>query len=138
MLNHKPNEEKEIPFYYTWFMPNHYLGHMYQNWFGDSWDVAVYVDRQKDEFLNKTNKWQKIIKDAPLKDWLKDGLINYLSIITSTSWWTKDDQFVMYENPVKWPLMDSLDVRYYGTMALAVFFPELEKNTMLLFKKYQK
>ncbi|MBL7157584.1 MAG: hypothetical protein ISS92_05450 [Candidatus Omnitrophica bacterium] len=137
-FNLKPNEEKEVPFYYTWFMPNHYLGHMYQNWFDDSWDVAVYVDKQKDKFLNKTSEWQKIIKDAPLKDWLKDGLVNYLSTITSTSWWTKDDQFVMYENPVKWPLMDSLDVRYYGSMALAIFFPELEKNTMLLFKKYQK
>ncbi len=137
-FNLKPQEEKEIPFYYTWFMPNHYLGHMYQNWFKDSWDVAVYVDRKKDAFLNKIKGWQKTIKNAPLEDWLKDGLINYLSIITSASWWTKDNKFVMYENPVKWPLMDSLDVRYYGTMPLLMFFPDLEKNTMLLFKENQK
>ena len=134
----KPHEEKEIPFYYTWFMPNHYLGHMYQNWFNDSWDVAVYVDRKKEIFLEKITDWRKDIDTAPLSAWLKDGLVNYLSIITSASWWTRDDQFVMYENPVKWPLMDSLDVRYYGTMALTIFFPELEKNTMMLFKKYQK
>src|SRR4030042_5872953 len=134
----KPHEEKEIPFYYTWFMPNHYLGHMYQNWFNDSWDVAVYADKKKDVLLDKTKEWQRVIEEAPLCDWLKDGLINYLSIIPSTSWWTKNDEFVMYENPVKWPLMDSLDVRYYGTMALAIFFPRLERNTMLLFKKYQK
>lgn len=130
-------EEREIHFYYTWFMPNHYLGHMYQRWFKNSWNVAVYTDKNRDDFAVKTKKWQRTIKEAPLEDWLKDGLINYLSIITSTSWWTKDDKFVMYENPVKWPLMDSLDVRYYGTMPLAIFFPELEKNTMLLFKKFQ-
>jgi uncharacterized protein (DUF608 family) len=134
----KPGEEKEIPFYYTWFMPNHYLGHMYENWFKNSWDVALYVDRKKDTLLNKVKAWQGEIEYAPLEDWLKDGLINYLSVITSASWWTKDNKFVMYENPVKWPLMDSLDVRYYGTMPLLVFFPDLEKNTMLLFKKNQK
>ncbi len=134
----KPDEEKEVPFYYTWFMPNHYLGHMYQNWFGNSWDVAVYIDGRKNVFLERVKEWQSIIETAPLKSWLKDGLINYLSIITSASWWTKNDKFVMYENPVKWPLMDSLDVRYYGTMPLVIFFPALEKNTMFLFKKYQK
>lgn len=134
----KPREEKEVPFYYTWFMPNHYLGHMYQRWFRDSWDVASYVHEKKDTFLNNVREWQQIIENAPLEDWLKDGLVNYLSIITSTSWWTRDNKFVMYENPVKWPLMDSLDVRYYGTMPLLIFFPQLEKNTMLLFQRYQK
>ena len=134
----KPQEEKEASFYYTWFMPNHYLGHMYENWFKNSWDVAVYVKKNKKALLSKTKEWQKTIEDAPLETWIKDGLINYFSVVTSASWWTKDNQFVMYENPVKWPLMDSLDVRYYGTMPLVMFFPELEKNTMLLFKKFQK
>ena len=44
----------------------------------------------------------------------------------------------MYENPVKWPLMDSLDVRYYGTHALLLYFPDLEKNTMRVFKDAQR
>ncbi|MBN1354364.1 MAG: hypothetical protein JW994_06825 [Candidatus Omnitrophica bacterium] len=134
----KKGEERETPFYYTWFMPNHYLGHMYQNRFKNSWDVAVYISRQKDTFMDGIKKWQETIKKAPLENWLKDGLVNYLSIIPSTSWWTRDNKFAMYENPVKWPLIDSLDVRYYGTMALALFFPELENNTMLLFKRFQK
>jgi len=137
-FNLKPGEEKEIPFYYTWFMPNHTRGHMYERWFKDSWDVAVYADRKKDQLLEKTRAWHETIEKAPLEAWLKNALINYLSIITSASWWTKQNEFVMYENPIKWPLMDSLDVRYYGTMPLLLFFPELEKNTMLLFKKYQR
>ncbi|MBL7157401.1 MAG: hypothetical protein ISS92_04475 [Candidatus Omnitrophica bacterium] len=132
-----PDEEKEIPFYYTWFMPNHHLGHMYENWFSDSREIAHYIHKKKDAFLAKTYKWQRLIKESTVDPWLKDGLINYLSIIPSASWWTKKNEFVMYENPVKWPLMDSLDVRYYGTMALAIFFPSLEKNTMMLFKKAQ-
>jgi non-lysosomal glucosylceramidase len=134
----KPQEEKEVPFYYTWYMPNHYLGHMYERWFDDSWDVAVYVNKKKGLLYDNVRHWQRTVEEAPLDGWLKDGLINYLSVIISTSWWTKKNEFIMYENPVKWPLMDSLDVRYYGTMALAIFFPSLEKNAMLLFKKYQK
>ena len=137
-FNLDAEEEKEINFYYTWYMPNHYLGHMYENWFSNSSGVAQYVRKNKAKLLRNTEKCQNMVKDAPLKSWLKDGLINYFSVINSASWWTKDDIFVMYENPVKWPLMDSLDVRYYGTVPLLLYFPELEKNTMRLFKGLQR
>lgn len=137
-FNLAPGKTKEVNFYYTWFMPKHYLGHMYENWFSNAEDVAFYVSKNRQKFLEDSEKNQKILKDAPLDEWLKDGVINYLSIITSASWWTKENLFVMYENPVKWPLMDSLDVRYYGTAPLAIYFPELEKNTMRIFKEKQR
>lgn len=133
-----PGKEKEINFYYTWYMPKHYLGHMYQKWFADSEEISFYIDKNKDEFLRKTSDCRKVIDTAPLDEWLRDALINYLSIINSTSWWTKNNKFTMYENPVKWPLMDSLDVRYYGTAALLLYFPDLEKNTMRIFKDAQR
>ncbi len=133
-----PGEEKEINFYYTWHMPNHYLGHMYENWFSNSKDTALYIHKNQKALLKKTLDSQNAIEDSPLEVWLRDGLINYLSIITSASWWTKNNKFVMYENPVKWPLMDSLDVRYYGTHALLLYFPDLEKNTMRIFKDAQR
>lgn len=134
----KPGQEKEISFYYTWHMPNHYLGHIYEKWFNDSIDVAVYLKKNKKTDLRKVERWQKVLNRSLLPEWLKEGMIQSLSVISAASWWTKDNQFSMYENPVKWPLMDSLDVRYYGTTPLLLFFPDLERNTMLLFKKYQR
>jgi len=134
----KPGEKKDINFYYAWYMPKHYLGHMYENWFSDSFDVVSYVSKHREKLLSKTEKSLALLERAPVEEWLKNGMINYLSVITSASWWTKEDKFAMYENPVKWPLMDSLDVRYYGTVPVLLFFPELEKNTMRLFRDKQR
>ena len=137
-FNIKPGEEKKINFYYTWYMPKHYLGHMYENWFSDSEGIARYLTKNNSRLLKKTEKQKAILEKAPLEEWLKDAIINYLSVLTSASWWTKKGQFVMYENPVKWPLMDSLDVRYYGTVPLLLYFPEFEKSTMRLFRDLQR
>lgn len=134
----KPKQTKEVPFYYTWHMPRHYLGHAYEKWFRNSWSVAEYVHKNKDRLLKETLRWHKTIDNSSLSGWLKDALINNLYVYTSASWWTKKGDFTLYENTVKYPLMDSLDVRYYGTVPLAILFPELEKSTMRLFAKYQK
>ncbi|MEA3560920.1 MAG: GH116 family glycosyl hydrolase [Candidatus Omnitrophota bacterium] len=133
-----PHQTKQISVYYTWYMPKHYSGHMYQNWFKNSWQVAKYVDKNKNGLLRKTLKWQATIKDSTLPKWLKDALINNLYVYTAASWWTKKGDFALYENTVKWPLMDSLDVRYYGTIPLAIFFPELEKRTIGMFAGAQR
>ncbi|NQT00366.1 MAG: hypothetical protein HQ595_04700 [Candidatus Omnitrophica bacterium] len=132
------HQTKEISFYYTWYMPRHYLGHKYQNWFKNSWQVARYVDQNKNVLLKKTLSWQKMLQATALPDWLKDALINNLYVYTAASWWTKRGDFALYENTVKWPLMDSLDVRYYGTLPLVIFFPELEKRTMEMFARAQR
>jgi len=134
----KPREKKEIIFYYTWFMPGHYLGHAYQNWFSSSSDVARYVHARRMNLFRNTLKWQNEIKEMPFDGWLKDALINNVYVLTASSWWTKKGDFVVYENPVKWPLMDPVDVRYYGTIPLVIFFPELEKKTMELFAEAQR
>lgn len=134
----RPSQQKKIYFYYTWHMPKHYLGHMYQNWHKDSFSVAGYIDRKREKLLKDTLKWQADIDGANMPAWLKDALINNLYVYTAASWWTKKGKFALYENTVKWPLMDSLDVRYYGTLPLAIFFPELEKKTMRMFADAQR
>jgi uncharacterized protein (DUF608 family) len=137
-VNLRPGESKRIHFYYSWYMPKHYQGHMYANWFKDAFEVASYVDKKKDKLYKDTKKWHKVINDSSMPSWLKDALINNLYVYTSASWWTKKGKFALYENTEKWPLMDSLDVRYYGTLPLAIFFPELEKTTMRMFKGAQR
>ncbi|MDD5439194.1 MAG: GH116 family glycosyl hydrolase [Candidatus Omnitrophica bacterium] len=134
----RPGAVQEINFYYTWYMPKHYLGHIYENWFGNSADVAVYVSKNRSRLMKRSAGCRDAIVNSPLAPWLKDGLMNCLSVMTAASWWTKKNIFVMYENPVKWPLMDSLDVRYYGTVPLLLYFPDLEKNTMRLFRDRQR
>ncbi len=134
----RPGERRDVWFYYSWFMPNHLYGHRYQRWFSGAWDVARYVAPKRRQLLERTQAWQRVIRDGGLPEWLSDGLINTLAVYTAASWWTHDGRFAIYENPVKWPLMDSLDVRYYGTIPLAFWFPAFEQSTMLQFAKAQR
>ncbi len=133
-----PHATREVPFYYSWFMPNHRYGHRYQRWFRSAGDVVRYVHPRRRRLLDATRAWQRTVRSAGLPDWLADGLINTLTAYTAASWWTRDGRFAICENPVKWPLMDSLDVRYYGTLPLACWFPKLEQSTLLQFARAQR
>ena len=133
-----PGSTREVTFIYSWFMPNHLYGHRYQQWFRSAWDVTSYVHARRTTLMNQTHAWHRTIRQSGLPEWLADGLINTMSVYTAASWWTRDGRFAIYENPIKWPLMDSLDVRYYGTLPLAAWFPKLEASTMLQFAKAQR
>ena len=43
-------------------MPNHFIGHMYENWFSNSWGVAKYVKSHLDVLGKETEKWQAIFE----------------------------------------------------------------------------
>ncbi len=133
-----PGGTAEVPITYTWHMPAHYLGHRYARYFTSAWDVGSYLHRAQGTLLLRTREWQQVIKSGPWPEWLSDGLINTLCVYSAASWWTGRAQFAVYENPIKWPLMDSLDVRYYGTLALALLFPKLERSTLELFRRAQR
>lgn len=134
----KPGQHCDIPFYYSWHMSNQLYGHQYARWFRGAWDAAVHVHRRRASLWKATRAWQRTVRESGVPEWLADGLINSMGIYTAASWWTRDGRFALYENPVKWPLMDSLDVRYYGTLPLAMWFPELEASTMRQFATLQR
>ncbi len=133
-----PGQSTEIAFAYSWFMPNHLYGHRYERWFAGAGEVARYALKKRTELSARSGAWHRIVRQSGLPEWLADGLINCLSIYSAASWWTKDGRFAICENPMRWPLADSLDVRYYGTFPLAFWFPELEQSTMRQFARAQR
>ncbi len=126
------------PIYYTWHMPYHYLGHRYTRFFSSASSVGQYLHRREHRLLDGIRTWHSVIRRAPWPEWLSDALINALCVYSAASWWTRSGDFTIYENPIKWPLMDSLDVRYYGTLPLAFLFPRFERSTMELFRRQQR
>ncbi len=122
----------------TWYMPNHHQGHLYQNWFDDLWQAAVYVKDHLEELHHRSKTWQRIILNSELPVWLKDALINNLYVLTSGSWLTREGRFVLYESPQECPLMGTLDVFYYGSLPLALLFPQWSKNALLQFAQAQR
>lgn len=86
----------------------------------------------------ETLKWQYTIKESSLPDWLADALINNLYVLTSGSIQTPDGKFALYEAPVECPYLGTLDVRFYGSLPLALFFPELEKSELMQLAQAQR
>lgn len=126
-----------VDFVYAWHAPNHLYGHHYQNRFADAWQAGRAALERRNGLFERTTRWQSEIMTSGLPDWLADGLINNLYPLTAASWWVKDGRFAELECPTHHPLLGTLDVHYYGSIPLALLFPELEKNMLRQFAAYQ-
>ena len=131
----KPAQHKKVPFIHSWYFPRHHLGHFYERSFRKSKDVAVYVNRHKDDLEAKTSQLPAILDNMGIETWFKDALLNNLYTLFSSSWFTKNADFTMYEAPLICPLMGTLDVYFYASVAMGLLFPSLDKKALSLFKK---
>lgn len=131
----KPQQTKRIPFIYTWNFPRHFQGHYYERNFKKSRDVAGYIYKNQYELTKKTEKLPAILDSMGIPPWFKDALMNNLYPLFSSSWFTRKSDFTMYEAPLVCPLMGTLDVYFYASVAVGFLFPTLDKRALMLFKK---
>ncbi|MBU4479214.1 MAG: hypothetical protein KKH34_09070 [Candidatus Omnitrophica bacterium] len=131
----RPQESKKISFIYAWHFPNHFLGHAYEKFFRKSREVAVYVAKEKDVLKKATAQLPAILENMGLEPWLSGALMNNLYTLFSSTWLTRNNDFTMYEAPLICPLMGTLDVYFYASVALGLLFPQLDKKALMLFKK---
>lgn len=140
----KPGEVRSLCFILTWYFPDltdssgAFLGHMYSNWFSNAWDVARYVVENLDSLYSRTVAWQDAIYGSNLPYWLKDALINSLYSLARNTLWIKDGKFGHSESFVSCPIMETIVCRFYGSIPIAMMFPNLEFNTMYQFARYQR
>ncbi|MFH1062778.1 MAG: GH116 family glycosyl hydrolase [Candidatus Omnitrophota bacterium] len=135
-FNLAARQNKKVPFIYSWHFPQHFQGHVYEKYFKKSRDVAVYINRNKDELFKKTACLPNILERMGLEDWLSDALLNNLYTLFSSSWLTRKADFTMYEAPIICPLMGTLDVYFYASTAIGLLFPSLDKKALSLFKQH--
>ncbi|MBR8836726.1 MAG: bile acid beta-glucosidase [Stigonema ocellatum SAG 48.90 = DSM 106950] len=148
----QPGETLQIPFVLSWDFPvtefaagiNYYR--RYTDFFGRSgknaWTMASTALREYQTWLCEIQCWQQPILDRQdLPDWFKMALFNELYDLTSggTLWSAADlrdpmGQFAVLEClDYRW--YESLDVRLYGSFALLMLFPELEKSVIRAFAR---
>ncbi|MDD5747357.1 MAG: GH116 family glycosyl hydrolase, partial [Candidatus Omnitrophica bacterium] len=130
-----PQQFKKIPFIHAWHFPRHFQGHFYERNFKKSRDVAVYVAKNKSVLQKKTEQVPAVLSGMGLEPWLADALMNNLYTLFSSSWFTRNAEFTMYEAPLICPLMGTLDVYFYASVAIGLLFPALDKKALCLFKK---
>ncbi len=148
----QPGETLEIPFVLSWDFPvtefasgiNYYR--RYTDFFGRSgknaWAIASLALEQYQSWRSHIQTWQQpILNRQDLPDWFKMALFNELYNLTSggTLWSAASlldpiGQFAVLEClDYRW--YESLDVRLYGSFALLMLFPELEKAVIRAFAR---
>ncbi|MCX7593854.1 MAG: GH116 family glycosyl hydrolase [Fischerella sp.] len=148
----QPGETLQIPFVLAWDFPvtefaagiNYYR--RYSDFFGRSgknaWAIAATALQQYQTWQAQIQAWQQPILDrADLPDWFKMALFNELYDLTAggTLWSAASErdpigQFAVLEClDYRW--YESLDVRLYGSFALLMLFPELEKAVIRAFAR---
>jgi non-lysosomal glucosylceramidase len=148
----QPGETLEIPFTLAWDFPvtefaegiNYYR--RYTDFFSRYGDNAFAITsrglEQYQVWRAQIQNWQKPILDREdLPEWFKMALFNELYDLTSggTLWSAASEidpigQFAVLEClDYRW--YESLDVRLYGSFALLILFPELEKSVIRAFAR---
>ncbi len=148
----QPQETLEIPFALSWDFPvtEFAEGIIYFRRYTDfyncsgqnAWAIASDALSHYQTWQEKIKTWQEpILKRDDLPDWFKMALFNELYDLTAggTLWSAATErdaygQFAVLEClDYRW--YESLDVRLYGSFALLILFPELEKAVITAFSR---
>ncbi|HQP91263.1 MAG TPA: GH116 family glycosyl hydrolase [Candidatus Omnitrophota bacterium] len=137
-MNLRPKSSVTITYVLSWYFPNYGEGHIYETVFRNALNVTNFASEKLPALYADTKAWQKELNSLKIEPWLKDALINNLYPMYSGSMWTKRQRFGLFEAPQVCPLLGTLDVRFYGSLPLALFFPELELKEMTEFAEAQR
>ena len=148
----RPGKTRKIPFILAWdfpiteFAPNINYYRRYTDFFGrngsNAWSIVRTALKHDDLWKDKIQAWQApILNRDDLPNWFKMALFNELYLLTDggTVWSAADDrdpvgQFGVLEClDYRW--YESLDVRLYGSFALAMLWPKLDKAVLEAFAR---
>lgn len=151
-LTLQPGQTRQIPFVLAWDFPVTEFAtgieyfRRYTDFFGRSgenaWAIARTALKHQITWREKILAWQAPILDREdLPGWFKMALFNELYDLTDggTLWTAADErdpigQFAVLEC-IDYRWYESLDVRLYGSFALLMLFPELEKAVVRAFAR---
>ncbi len=142
----KPNESRTVPFVLAWWFPNLLAtrnpeinyGHAYENFFGESWEVAEHVLAHRAEIQEGFHDWHRLIMRSNVPNWLRIKLVNDLFPVISNSWYTNDYRFTINEAPTDMGgCAGTIDQRAAAQAIYAMCFPDLNKAELELWAKQQ-
>jgi non-lysosomal glucosylceramidase len=148
----RPGKTRKIPFILAWdfpvteFAPDINYYRRYTDFFGrngsNAWSIVRTALKHDDLWNEKIQAWQApILNRQDLPNWFKMALFNELYLLADggTVWSAADDrdpvgQFGVLEClDYRW--YESLDVRLYGSFALAMLWPKLDKAVLEAFAR---
>jgi len=140
----RPGEEVEVPMVLTWFFPNHYeragacrgkearnIGHKYAEWFADAEEAGSYVLENFTYLRTETEEFLETFYSSDCEEWLLDAVNAQLTTLFTSSWWDREGRFGIWEG-LGCCGLQTMDISFYGSFPVVLFFPELEKSQMRL------
>ena len=152
----KAGEKRTIPIVLAWDLPVIEFGggrkwyRKYTDFFGKSgtnaWAIAKAGLQNADTWSKAIDAWQApYVNDESKPAWYRGMLFNELYALADLgSVWAKpmdasakgplaQRETFSWLECFDYPYYETLDVRFYGSMPLALFWPEIEKNVMRAF-----
>ncbi|MFQ3549548.1 MAG: GH116 family glycosyl hydrolase [Armatimonadota bacterium] len=141
----EPGETKTVNFYLGWHFPNligkkpqsDYIGHYYNTFLKDAKDAVVYMYENLYYLYNESKKFSKLLYKKNNAQWLADTLSGQLATLSKSAWHGEKGQFAVWEG-LGCCGLQTIDVGYYGSIPIALIFPEVEKRQMILSSKFPK
>ena len=139
-----PHETKSVTFVLGWHFPNHFdntprrnwLGHQYARWYNDSDAVVRDVAAHHAEWYAATKGFQDSLYASTIPLKAADAINAQLTTFAKETWWTEDGTWAVWEGMGCCGLQ-TLDVGFYGSTPIALFFPEQEKSAMRISARHQ-
>lgn len=148
----RPGKTRKIPFILAWdfpvteFSPGINYFRRYTDFFGrtgnNAWSIVRTALKHSELWQEKIQSWQNpVLNRQDLPNWFKMALFNELYLLSDggTIWSAADDrdpigQFGVLEClDYRW--YESLDVRLYGSFALLMLWPRLDKAVLEAFAR---
>jgi non-lysosomal glucosylceramidase len=145
----EPGEKRVVPMVISWDLPIVEFGagrkwnRRYTDFFGTSgknaWAIAADGLKNASAWSDAIDSWQsKYVNDESKPAWYRGMLFNELYVLADTgSFWgrpvgsdPKAPPVYSFMECYDYPFYETLDVRFYGSMPLAKFWPDIEKGVM--------
>jgi len=143
----EPGGVLEHGFAMTWHFPNlwderhdHVEGHHYARRFADSAAVAAHVIEKKADLVGRSRAFLDAFDDSSAPSYVLDQVNSQLNTFATSSWLTQVGDFGLLEGMApdqSWGPIATMDVSYYGAVAIAALFPELQKASMRAHRRLQ-
>ncbi len=149
----QPGEKKIVPMVLSWDLPVVEFGsgrkwyRRYTDFYGtsgkNSWAIARDGLQNAAAWSKAIDTWQApYINDESKPDWYRGMLFNELYVLADGgSFWgrpvgadSKTPTTYSFMECFDYPFYETLDVRFYGSMPLAKFWPDIDKQVMRDFR----
>lgn len=115
-------------------------GHYYSNFFDSAEAVARYSQSERGRLLAETTDFHRTFFNSSLPGFVLDQVNSQLNTFITSTWLTKSGMFGVLEglSPAKpWAGIATTDVAMYGQIAASLLFPELDRMTIDIWRKFQ-